>query len=67
MTLKTATKIAMISISVNLLLALANSYPFRFFLALELETFYTIFGIVQLATLHVPLIIFFVVLYRKQK
>ncbi|MDX6695227.1 MAG: hypothetical protein QOF02_2830 [Blastocatellia bacterium] len=63
MTLKTATKIAIIAISINFLLSLA----LQLFTRADSEMFYTIVGILGLATLHVPLIIFFGVLYHKQK
>ena len=67
MTLKTATLIVIAGLSLNLLIALAESFIFRFFLdTVSLENYYFIMRFVRPLTFHVPLILFFIVLYRKQ-
>ncbi len=64
MTIKTATKLAIIGTSINMILTLL--YPFLGVGMAFGRNLYTLWWILQTVSLNAPLIIFFIVLYRKQ-
>ena len=66
MTLRIATIIVIVGLSLNLLLVLADTFRFRFLLdTVSLENYYFVIGFVRVLFFHAPLILFFIRHYLK--